>query len=78
MEELGPGYTIVRESPPVAESQSNGTIERAVQTVGGMVRTHKLALEEAIGSSIAANHPIIPWLIRHAGVMTTLFERGAD
>ena len=27
------------------EHQSNGVVERAVQTVGGMIRTQKLALE---------------------------------
>ena len=40
---------MVVESSPVHSSKSNGLIERAVQTVQGMVRTMRSALEEKWG-----------------------------
>lgn len=62
------------ESSAVNEHQSNGVVERAAQTVGGMVRTHKLALEEAYQREVEADHVAIPRLILHVGMMISLLE----
>ena len=76
--ELGSNFEIIMEVSPVNEHESNGTIERAVQTVGGMIRTHKLALERAYGQTLGAGHAVVQWLIMHAAVMVSLFEIGSD
>ena len=44
------GSQTVLERPPVEESQSNGTIERAVGLVAGQARTLTAALEHRIGT----------------------------
>ena len=43
--ELGSNFEIIMEVSPVNEHESKGIIERAVQTVGGMIWTHTLALD---------------------------------
>ena len=76
--ELGDSYEVVMENSPVGEHESNGVIERTVQTVGGMIRTHKLALEKAYNKELEAENVVIQWLIIHAAVMVSLFEVGCD
>ena len=52
--ELGGSHSAILEASPVNERQSNCVVERAVQTVGGMIRTHMLALravaQQGVGS----------------------------
>jgi hypothetical protein len=55
------------EHSPAGESQSNGLVERATQTVEEQVRTYKLGLEQRIQSSIPNDHPSVTWLVQHAG-----------
>ena len=37
---------MIVENSPVGSSKSNGTVERAIQSVQGMVRTLRISLEE--------------------------------
>ena len=46
------------EESPVGESQSNGQVERAIQTVQGQVRALKSCLEARHNSKILEDHPI--------------------
>jgi hypothetical protein len=46
------------EHSPAGESQSNGFIERAIQTVEEQVRTYKLGLEERVKLTIPNAHPL--------------------
>ena len=55
----------------VGESNSNGTIERAIQDVEGQCRTLRKALEDRVTSKFPLKHPVTPWLIRHAGYLIT-------
>ncbi len=55
------------EQSRVGDSNSNGKVERAVQDVKGLIRTLRSALEEKIGERIGLDHPIVPWMVRHAG-----------
>ena len=55
----------------VGDSDSNGTIERAIQDVEGQCRTMRPAFEEKIGTKITLRSAITPWLIRHAGFLIT-------
>ena len=45
--ELGVSHDMIMEASPVNEHQSNGVVQRAVQTVGSMILTHKLAHEQS-------------------------------
>ena len=53
---------------------SNARAEVAVQEVKGMVRTLRSALEFHISAKIPIDHPIIPWLVRHAGLNITRYQ----
>ena len=55
----------------VGDSDSNGTIERAIQEIEGQCRTMRSALESRIGQKITLQSPITPWLIRHTGYLVT-------
>ena len=60
-------YGTAIENSNVGESDTNATVERAVQDVMGQCRTVRVALEERMGSKIRLDHPIVPWLVGHAG-----------
>ena len=61
------GCQAILEAPPPYEPQSNGSVENAVQLVKGMVRTLMLALEARIQGEVPVMHPIMLWLVEHAG-----------
>ena len=72
--ELGGSQAMIMEASPVNEHLSNGVVERAVETVGVMIRTpNKLALEQSCSREFGADHVVISWLIMHA-VTVSLFE----
>ena len=60
------------EGSPVNEHQSIGVVERAVQTDGGMIRTHTLAIEKSCGKELKADHAVVPGLTMHTAVVATL------
>ena len=51
----GEGTQKMTEEPPVKDSQSNECIERSIQTIGGQVRTLKLAPDYCIGKKSGAD-----------------------
>ena len=64
-----------RENSRVGDSSTNGRTERAIQEVGGMIRTFKFALEERTGGEkIALGHPVVPWLAKHAAAQITRYQ----
>ena len=66
------------QSPPVGESQSNGSIENGVRLVKEMVRVHLSALEKNISGTIPSNHPVITWLVPHSAECITKYMMGKD
>ncbi len=66
------------ENSKVKDSQSNGTIERAVQEHEGITRTMKLALERRLGKRIRSTHPVTSWLIEHAAATYNRYHVGPD
>ena len=72
------GRETLAEESKVYDSQSNGVAERAVQAVEGIVRTHKLALENKLNRRIPSRHPIMTWLVEHAVDMMNKFQVGSD
>ena len=66
------------ENSPVGESESNGAVERAIQTWSGQVRTMKDALESRLKCDIPAEHPIMTWLVEYAATLIRRCSVGAD
>ena len=60
--------TISENSPPYSH-QSNGVVERGVQSVEGMIRTLRSALEESIGVALEIGDAIWPWLVEYASYL---------
>ena len=73
----GSGRWIVEHSP-VGSSQSNGIIERAVQSIEGQLRVIKLALEKRYKVELPVQHPLLAWAVEYAGVMLNRCEVGHD
>ena len=55
----------------VGDSDSNGTIERAIQDVEGQTRTLRAALEERVQERVDLDNPVVPWMVRHAAYLIT-------
>ena len=55
----------------VGDSDSNGTVEAAVQSFQGMARTLRFALEEKLKQKLTLSDPIMVGLVRHAGHLLT-------
>jgi hypothetical protein len=72
------GKGMAVEHSPVHSSKSNGIIERSVQSVQGMIRTMRSALEEKWGVKLEVEHRVWPWLVEYAGHLLTRAEVGAD
>ena len=68
----------VTENSRVGDSSSNGRTERAIQEVGGLVRTLKYALEERLGGPIGLDHPVVPWLAKHAAAQISRYQVRAN
>ena len=66
---------IMLEHSPVGDSQANGDAERAVQSVQGIARTLKEALEISIAAEVPVAHDVMTWLVEHAAIILNLFKR---
>ena len=65
------GFGTAIEHSKVGDSNSNGKVERAIQDLKGLIRTLRSALEEKTEQKITLSHPIVPWMVRHAGHLIT-------
>ena len=72
------GGKMVVENSPVGSSQSNGVVERGIQTVQGMIRTLRSALEDRWGVKLEADHVVWTWMVEYAGWLVTRGEVGKD
>ena len=72
------GAKIISEDAPKSSKGSNGTVERAVQTIEGMIRTLKSAVDERYMVRISAEHLIITWLVDYAAFLVNRLEVGRD
>ena len=66
------------ENSPVRSSQSNGVIERAVQSIEGQVRVLKIAVERRWKAEIPVDHPVLAWAVEYASFLLNRFEVGHD
>ena len=78
MRAMTSGSRMIIENSPVGSSKSNGIVERAIQSVQGMIRTMRSDIEGRWGVKIDATHSIWPWIAEHAGFLLTRFEVGRD
>ena len=56
---------IVPEAAAKGESESNGEVERAVQSVHGLARTLKDFLEQQSGITLESRSPLLAWVVEH-------------
>ena len=68
----------VPQHSPVGESQSNGLVERAVRSIKDQVRTLRLALQKRVGCRIPVDHPIMTWMVKHAGELISKYQLNRD
>ncbi len=54
------------ENSPVDASASNGSFERAIQSVQAQIRVLKLALGHRCKIELPTKHKMIPWMIEYA------------
>ena len=54
------------EHSPVADSQSNGLIERGIRSVEEMTRVLLFDLSSRVKSPISVHSPVFPWIVEHA------------
>ena len=78
IKKLRPEVRTHTELSPVGSSQSNGVVERGIQSVQGQVRTMKSALENRWNISFPDEHPVLTWLVEHAAVLLNKCETGHD
>ena len=69
---------MIIENCPVGSSKSNGIVERATQSLQGMIRTIRSDIEGRWTVKIDVTHSIWPWIAGHAGFSLTRFEVGRD
>ena len=60
------GTTSVDEISPLGDSAAKGIAERAILTVGGLVRTTKAAVEENVLGGRTASPRLTAWVVHRA------------
>ena len=68
----------ISQSSPVGESQANGLVERAVRSVKDQVRTLRLTLQKRVGCRIPVGHPVMTWIVKHAGELISKCQLNRD
>ena len=69
---------MIVENSSVRSSKSDGIVERANQSVQGMIRTIRSDIEGRWVVKVDATHSIWLWIAEHAGFLLTRFEVGRD
>ena len=73
----GSGRCII-ENSPVGSSQSNGMVERGIQSVAAQARVLLSAAQGRWGIEIPIEHPFICYVMEYAAIPLNRFEVGAD
>ena len=69
---------VVDEISPSGDSAGNGIAERAILTVGGLVRTTKAVVEENVLEGRDAGPCLTAWMVHHAAQVICACMVGAD
>ena len=75
--ELWPG-SVLEQTPPSHEHESNGVVESGVKIGKGILRVHLLALESRIQGRLPCDHPAFAWLVQHSSNVLTKNLVGKD
>ena len=73
----GAAITVLEKSP-VGSSGSNGTVERAVQAVEGLMRTLRSACEERMNIKIKPDDKLVIFMAEYASYLLNRLEVGKD
>lgn len=74
----GKSGQIIPEISRKGDSQSNGEVETAIQTLSAQARTMKLALDTSVGTTIDDDKPIISWLVEYSALVLRRHLVGSD
>lgn len=66
------------ENSKVGQSASNGVAERAVQPISELNRVMRSCLQDHLKIGIPSHHPVIAWMLEHAGELIPSFQIGPD
>ena len=69
---------MIMENSLVGSSKSNGMVERAIQSVRGVIRALRSAIEEKWEVKIDVTHSVRPWIAEQTEFHPTRFEVGRD
>ena len=69
---------IMPEESPVGEHKSNGEVENAAQIVQSQLRTLRLGLQSRYRTRLRSDHPVMPWVIKHAALLINICKVGED
>ena len=69
---------ITIEESPVGEHKSNGEVENTAQVIQGQLRTLRLGLQSRYKIRLRADHPIMPWVIKHSAFLINVCRVGED
>ena len=56
----------------------HGAADNAVREAEGMIRTWKMSVEEKLKAVFDNKHVLLPWLVKHAGVIITRYKTVHD
>ena len=65
------------ESRPVTGSKSNGIVQRAIESLQGIIRT-QFTRGKIVRCKLESCTPVWPWIARHTGILLSSFEVGHD
>ena len=68
-----PSDIILEHNPPY-DKQAAGEVERAVQTMTGLIRTHRVALENGAGMAITPSSSVFAWLVTYVVHLHNFFH----
>ena len=71
------GQMSVRQSLAYS-SQIQGAVERFHRTLAGQIRTLRTQLNNQYNTMIGTNHPIMPWILRHAAYLLNRYSVHKD
>ena len=69
---------LMLEESPVGQHTSNGEVENTAQVIQGQLRTLRLGLQSRYQTKLRADHPVMPWVIKHAAVLINICKVGED
>ena len=69
---------VTSEDAVKGDKPSIGLVENAVMLLRGVIRTIKCRVESCTQEELREDHPILPWLVEHAGSMLSKCQKGRD